>query len=436
MSAEPGRQTKWWSFAAERPNFLRLWSAQSLSVLGSQVSLIAFPLTALSVLEASASEVGILSALERAPFLLFGIFAGVLIDRWRSRRVLVITDWIRAVALALVPVLMLLDALTIEWMFAVAFVVGACTVFFDIAYQSALTSLVRPGELLTANRWLETSRSVANISGPGFAAVLLKVVSAPVAIAVDALSFVSSALFLHAIRAPDDKPPTAGDASIWRDLKTGLRFIFQTEFLRWNAILAASWNLLHNALLTIFFIYLARDLELSNTTIAVLVLVGSLGSFLGVLVVTRVNQWLGLGWCIVLSLCTGGVGGILLAASGGSSLLAIAVITLGYTLINAAEPLFNINVISIRQMITPTHLMARTAGSIRFVVWGTLPIGALVAGFMGDTLGGRTTMVVIGLGFLIPVVLALVSPFRRIRTVSDVGVDDGAHEAREGALGV
>jgi MFS family permease len=148
----------WWSFAAKRPGFRKLWSGQSISVLGSQVSLIAFPLTALTVLHASALDVGLLSAMEQVPFVLFGIFAGVLIDRWRSRRVLVITDWIRAVAVGLIPV------------------------------QSALTSLVVPDDLLTANRWLETSSSVATMSGPGFAAVLLQLTSAPITVLVDAFS--------------------------------------------------------------------------------------------------------------------------------------------------------------------------------------------------------------------------------------------------------
>jgi hypothetical protein len=427
---------KWWSFAAERPSFRKLWSAQSISVLGSQVSLIAFPLTALTVLHASALDVGILSALEQVPFVLFGIFAGVLIDRWRSRRVLVITDWIRAAAMALIPVLMLSNALSLAWLCAVAFVVGACTVFFDVAYQSALTFLVVPGELLTANRWLETSRSVANVSGPGFAAVLLAMITAPLTILVDAVSYVISALFVRAIRADDPKPEYAAEASIWRDFKTGLRFIFGTGFLRWNAAIAATWNLLLAGLVTIFFVYLSRDLKLSSGLIAVIVFVGSVGSFLGVLVVSRINRRFGLGWCMVLSMCTGGLGGIVLAVSGGSSVLAVLGVALGFLLVNAAEPLFNINAISIRQIITPANLMARTTGSIRFVVWGTAPLGSLLSGSLGNAVGGRTTMVIIGLGFVIPAVMTLLSPFRRIRTVADVDVRDSSHVGKEGVLDV
>lgn len=422
------------SFITGRPDFGKLWSAQSISVLGSQVTLIAFPLTALYVLHADAKEVGILSAVGNSPFLLFGVFAGVLIDRWRSRRLMVFMDWIRAVALGLVPALSLCHMLNINWLYGVAFVAGACTVFFDVAYQSALTSLVPPTDLLTANRWLEASGSLATVSGPGFAAVLLRVMSAPVTVAVDAASFVSSALFLHSIRAPEPKPVVAHDASIWRDFKTGLRFIFDTGFLKWNAAIVAVWNMLSSGLLTILFVYLARDVRLSSSAVAVLVFVGSLGSFLGVMAVARITRWFGLGWCIVLSMCAGGIGGVLLAAAGGSSWPTVAAIAVGYTLISAAEPLFNINAISIRQMITPRHLMARTTGSMRFLVWGTLPIGALIAGFMGDALGTRTTMVVIGLGFTVPAAMALVSPFRHLRLISDLDISDYQPEPEGGVV--
>jgi hypothetical protein len=262
------------------------------------------------------------------------------------------------------------------------------------------------------------------MSGPGIAAVLFKVLSAPITLAVDAVSFVISALFLQSIRSPDPKPVVAHDASMWEDFKSGLRFIFETSLLRWNVAIIAMWNLLKSGLLTIFFVYLARDLKLSSASVAALVVVGSLGSFVGVAVVARIARRFGLGWCIVLSMCAGSVGGALLAAAGGSRWLAVTLVATGFALISAAEPLFNINAVSIRQMITPTHLMARTTGSMRFMVWGTLPVGALIAGFMGDAIGARTTIMVIGLGFMIPAGLALISPFRRVRSISDLDIRD------------
>ncbi|MFE1404713.1 MFS transporter [Streptomyces sp. NPDC058770] len=420
---------KWWSFAVERPNFRRLWCAQSISVFGSQITLIAFPLIAISLLHASVSEVGILSALERAPFLVFGLVAGVLVDRWRPRTVLIVTDWIRAVLLGLIPVAAFSDALTIEWLFFIAFAVGSCTVFFDIAYQSVLTSLVEPGDLLTANRWLETSRSVAEMSGPGVAAGLLKVVSVPVSIAVDALSFVFSALFVHSTRPTEPVPRAPRDSSLWSDFKAGLRFVRETSFLRWNAVIGATWNLLYQALLAVFFVYLARELRLSATNIAIVVLAGSVGAVLGVLVMGTVNRWCGLGRGIVLSMCSAGAGGILLVAADGSSLLAIVVVASGFMLINASQPLFNVNVISIRQMITPDHLMGRTTAAIRFLVWGTLPVGALVGGFLGEAFGTRSTIAVLGGGYLIPALMTMISPLRRIQDISDVGIEKSKQTA-------
>jgi len=412
-----------WTFAAERPNFGKLWAAQSISVLGSQVSLIAFPLTAISLLDAGVAEVGVLASLERAPFFLFGLVAGVLIDRWRPRRVLLVADWIRAVVLGLVPVAAFSGFLTIEWLFVIAFVIGTGTVFFDIAYQSVLTATVVPGDLLTANRWLETSRSVGEMSGPGVAAVLLKVVSAPVAIAADAISFAASALFVHTLRVAESAPKKEHDSSILADLRTGLRFIRDTSFLRWNAIIGATWNLLFQALLAVFFVYLARDLHLSAATVAVVVFVGGLGAVLGVLAMGRVNAWLGLGPGIVFAMCVTSAGGILLATASGSSVWAILVVGFGFMLINASQPLFNVNVISIRQIITPSHLMGRTTAAIRFLVWGTLPIGALVGGVLGEAFGTRPTIIMIGAGYLVPAVMTLISPFRRIRQISDVASD-------------
>jgi MFS family permease len=277
-----------------------------------------------------------------------------------------------------------------------------------------------PGDLLTANRWLETSRSVGEMSGPGVAAVLLKVVSAPVTIAVDAISFAASALFVHAVRVVEPTQQKEHGSSIWADLTTGLRFIRDTSFLRWNAIIGATWNLLFQALLAVFFVYLARDLHLSAATVAVVVFVGGLGAVLGVLAMGRVNAWLGLGPGIVFSMCVTSAGGILLATASGSSVWTILVAGFGFMLINASQPLFNVNVISIRQIITPGHLMGRTTAAIRFLVWGTLPIGALVGGFLGEAFGTRSTIIVIGVGYLVPAVMTLISPFRRIRQISDV----------------
>ncbi|WNM30384.1 MFS transporter [Streptomyces sp. Li-HN-5-11] len=419
-----------WQFRPERSAFRRLWTAQTVSLLGSQVSLIAFPLTAVVLLHAGSGGVGLLGAAERLPFLLFGLVAGVLVDRWRPRRVMLAGDWIRAAALALIPVAAWMHAVTLWWMCAIAFVVGVATVFFDIAYQSALTDVVETEELVDANRLLESSRTIAEVSGPGLAAVLLKVASAPVSILVDAFSFAVSALCLQSTPAgrsaeegPRNEEAGAARGSIRSELMTGLRFIRDTEFLRWNAVIGATWNLLLQALLAVFFVFLARDLKLGSSTVALVVLAGSVGGLAGVAVMGRINKWFGLGPGIAIATCTSAVGGLVLATAGGSVRAAL-IVGAAYLIINASFPLFDVNVISIRQAITPAHLMSRTTAAMRFLVWGTLPLGALLGGFLGEAIGNRPTIVVLGLAQLLPALLTLVSPIRRIRTMSDVAVGE------------
>ncbi|MER5865040.1 MFS transporter [Kitasatospora sp. NPDC002040] len=409
--------------AAGRSDFRKLWVAQTLSLGGSQISLIAFPLIAISSLEAETWQLGVLTAVERAPFLIFGLVAGVLVDRWYLPRVLMVADWVRAAAVGLVPVAASAGFLTIEWLCAVAVVVGTCTVFFDVAHQSVLPAIVNRNDLLGANRRLESSRSVVEMAGPGVAAALLKVLSAPFTLVVDAVSFALSAMILRSIRSVDPAPSRSHDPKPLRaELRAGLRFIRRSPFLRWNAIIAATWNLLLQALLAIFFVYLARDLQLGSTKIAIVVIEGSLGAILGVAAVGRINRVCGLGLGIVFATCLSGAGGMLLATANGASLWNLAVVGFGFMLICFGTTLFNVNVISIRQAITPSHLMGRTTAAMRFIAWGSMPIGALLGGLLGQAFGIRSTIAAVGAMLLLPAALTLVSPIRRIRGISDAAV--------------
>ncbi|MFF9431952.1 MFS transporter [Streptomyces sp. NPDC014746] len=402
-------------------DFRRLWVAQTVSMAGSQISLIVFPLIAVSILEASAWEAGVLSAVERAPFLLFGLAAGALVDRWRLRRVLVVTDWIRAAAVGMIPLAAVLDFFTVELLYVIAFTLGVCTVFFDIAYQSIVPSVVERENLLGANRRLESSRSVVEMVGPGLAAALLKLASAPIVIFFDALSFAVSAMVLRSIPVTEKEPqPASRKDSLWSEVRAGVSFIRRTEFLRWNAAIAATWNLLLQALLALFFIYLVRDLQLSSTKVAAVVFMGSLGSILGVMAVGRVNKVCGLGLGMALATCLSSVGGMLLVAVSGSSLPAVAAVGSSFLLISFGITLFNVNAISVRQTITPENLMGRTTAAMRFVVWGAMPIGSLLGGSLGELFGIRPMVATIGATLLLPTIITLLSPLHRIRNMSDL----------------
>ncbi|MCX2182269.1 MFS transporter [Streptomyces sp. SKN60] len=414
---------KRWPFVPGQAKFRKLWAAQSVSLMGSQVSLVAFPLAAIYLLDADTDEVGLIAAAERLPFLVFGLLAGVLVDRWRHRKVLITADWVRAGAMALVPLFAWMNHLSIALMCVVVFVVGVATVFFDIAHQSILTSVVEEDDLLEANRLLEGSRAVSEFAGPGIAALILKLMAASYAIAVNAATFAFSALFLHAMGKVDSEPEKTGErTSIRSDLVAGLAFIRRTSFLRWNALIGATWNLLLNALMAVFFVFLARDLKLSPSVIAMVVLAGSVGGLVGIAVMGRINKMVGLGPGIAVATGTSAVGGLVMALAGGSSTQAAITVAVAYLVMNSSYPLFDVNVISIRQTITPQNLMSRTTAAMRTIVWGTLPIGSAIGGFMGVNLGTRTSITVLGVLLLLPAVFTLISPIRKIRQISDIDV--------------
>jgi MFS family permease len=220
-------------------DFLKLWSAETVSQFGTQVSQLALPLTAVLVLDASAFEVAALGTAEFLPFILFTLPAGVWVDRLPRRPILIAGDFGRAALLASIPIAYLLDALTLGQLYVVGFLVGICTVFFDVAYQSNLPALVDRDRIIEGNSKLEVSRSTAQIAGPGFGGVLVEALTAPYAILADSVSFVGSGHFLLGIRKPErwkvETAPSVAKPSLWMELREGLRFVLGNPNLRAQA---------------------------------------------------------------------------------------------------------------------------------------------------------------------------------------------------------
>jgi MFS family permease len=248
-------------------DFLKLWSAETISQFGTQVSQLALPLVAILVLDASAFEVAALSTFEFLPFILFTLPAGVWVDRLRRRPILIAGDLGRAALLLTVPLAYLTDTLTLAQLFAVGFLVGTCTVFFDVAYQSYLPSLVERDHIIEGNSKLEISRSAAQLSGPGISGVLVEIFTAPYAILVDGLSYLGSALFLLRIRRAEAAPqPTrseSGRPSMWVELKEGLRFVLGNPNLRAQAGCTATSNMFGSLGFVVLLVFAVRELELS-----------------------------------------------------------------------------------------------------------------------------------------------------------------------------
>jgi MFS family permease len=397
--------------------FLKLWLAHTISRFGSEFTLLAIPLTAVLVLNASAAQMGLLAAVEFAPFLLLSLFAGVWVDRLRRRPIMIVADIARTVLLGSIPLAALLGVLTIEQLYVVGFCTGVFTVFFDVADQAYLPALVSREHLIEGNSKLEVSRSVAQITGPGIAGGLVQVFTAPVTVAIDALSFLVSAVFLLLIRIPEPPPVRAANAqtSVLAEVREGLGVVLGNPLLRSIAGCTGTSNLFSNAMQAIFILYLTRSLRLEPFIIGIILAASGPGALLGSLFAGRLASWFGLGTTIIGSIFLGSAFNLLVPFAAGPTPLVIGMLTLAMFAVGVSNPVYNINQVSLRQAITPDHLQGRMNASMRFIVWGTIPIGALLGGFLGESIGWWPTLLVAAVGQILATGWVLFSPVRQLK---------------------
>lgn len=395
-------------------DFLHLWAAQSVSLLGSQVTTLALPLLAVLTLDASAGEMGALRTAQVIPTLLFGFIAGALVDRLRRRPVMIWTDVGRGAALATIPLAAAVGALDLWWLYLVGFVVGTLSLFFDVAYFSYLPSVVARDQLVEGNSKLEISQSGAWMLGPSAGGVLVQLVTAPVAILLDALSFVVSAVLLRRINVAE--PPARPERQrLLAAVREGSAFVWREPILRSLAIGSAFFNLGIGVYGAIGILYFSRALGLSPAMIGIVYAGFGPGFLLGALLAGRVAGRLGVGPAIVgatvVSSC------VLLttpvvAGTPGTVMLVVAAANL---LTGITGEIYAINALSLRQRITPDHLLGRTTATMRMIAFSTAPLAALIGGALGEAVGLRPALFV---GACFPFLSALTlarSPVRRVR---------------------
>jgi MFS family permease len=396
--------------------FVKLWTGQTISQFGSQITVLALPLTAVLTLKANAFEMGILGAAEFVPFLLVGLFAGVWVDRMRRRPVLILADVGRTLLLGSIPLAALFGVLRMEQLYVVAFLVGIMTVFFDVAYQSYLPALVSREDLIEGNSKLEVSRSVAQIAGPGIAGALVQLVTAPIAIFLDALSFLVSVLSLLIINKPEPPPPPAHTRqSMWHEIGEGLGVVLRNPVLRSIAGCTATSNLFSQVMFAVYVLYATRELHVDPGLLGLIFSIGSIGALLGALIAGRAAQQFGLGTTLIISILLAGASAILVPLAGGSLFVVAAMLIASFFVASVASPVYNINQVSLRQAITPDRVQGRMNATMRFIVWGTIPIGSLLGGALGSAIGLRPTLFVGAIGSLLPFLWLVLSPVRSLR---------------------
>lgn len=396
-------------------DFQRLWAADALSQVGTQVTVIALPLLAIRLLDAGPFEVGLLATFEFLAFLLIGLPAGAWVDRVRRRNVLMITDLLRAALFGSLPVAWWLDVLTLPQVYLVALLAGACTVFFDVAYQSYLPHLVGREHLVEGNAKLQGTQSVAQVAGPTLGGVLVQVLSAPYAILLDAVSFLCSAVAIGSISSREPRPERAPDRNLVREVREGLAFVFGHRLLRAIAACTAVSNLFSNVAMVALVVLLAdpAELNLSAGAIGLVFSASAVGGLLGALVARRFAGWVGQGpalWIPALAQAAAMTAMPFVQRGWQLGLLAAASVVIGIAVV-----VYNITQVSFRQLLCPERLLGRMNATIRFAVWGTIPIGSLAGGVLGSTIGLRPTLWVAAAGAATAFLPIFLSPLRGMR---------------------
>jgi MFS family permease len=376
-------------------DFRQLFVADTISQVGTQITMLALPLVAILALDSSPFEVGVLAACETAAFILVGLPAGAWVDRMRRRNVLIFGDVARAVLLGSVPLAWWTGTLTMPQLYTVALLTGVCTVFFDVAYQSYLPHLVGRENLVEGNSKLEAVRGVSQIGGPTLAGLLVQWLTAPVAIVVDAVSFLASAVFVGLIRKREPVPERTPDAHLGREIGEGLRFVLGNRLLRSIAMCTGTFNLFSAIGFTMMLVLLADVLRISPGTIGLVMSAGSIGGLVGAVTAMRVAKRLGQGPTIWMSCAFTAPFGLLTALVQPGWLLWLGAAGFAVTMWGAV--VYNVAQVSFRQGLTPERLLGRMNATMRFLVWGTMPVGGLVGGVLGQQLGPREA-VWIGMG--------------------------------------
>ena len=397
------------------PEFLKLWTGQTISEIGSRITREGIPLTAVMLLHATPAEMGLLASLNGFAALVFGPLAGIAADRFRLRPMLIWSDLGRAAVLAMIPFLHAKALLTMAALCAVMAAVAVLTTFFDVAYQSLLPSLVHRHQLLEGNSKLTMSMTTAEMIGPAATGALVQWLGAPRAIAIDAVSFLFSALSVALIRKPEVAKIVHEDSWNWHELSAGGRETFAHPILRAMALRAASVSFFFGFFSTLYVLYAIRELQFTPIILGIVVALGGVGGFLGSIYAARIAERFSVGTTMIGASLVSGALLLLIPLAPGPGWLAIVCLGAAQLFGDVSYPVYAIHEVTLRQSIAAPHLLGRITAFAQLLFKGFWPVGALAGGALATSIGIRPTFVICSVGVLASTLWLYFSPLRTLR---------------------
>ena len=396
-------------------DFIKLWTGFTIARVGSQITVLALPLTAVLLLGAGPTETGLLVAAQMAPSIVAGLFIGVWVDRLPRRPILIVSDIGSAIVIGTVPLAAALGVLSLAQLYVVSFLGGAFAVSTDLARVAFVPALVGRTRLVAANSRLQASNAVAQVAGPSLGGILVQTLTAPIAMLCDAVGFIVSAVFIAAIRSPEAPRSRETAGGVWREVTEGLRWVRQQPIVLRCITAIALANIEWFAVQGILVVYATRELGLSPALLGIsLAVIGPLSLLGAALAGPLTTRW-GLGPVMIASLLFETFSRMLLPFAGGTPEQAAIVLGLSQALLGLTVPLWVVSSVSLTQALTPEHLLGRVNSATRFVAFAVAPPAAFGAGIVGDLVGLRTTLfasaVIAALAFL----YLLLSPVRRFQ---------------------
>jgi len=403
--------TKLW----KHTDFLKFWLGQTVSLFGSAVTNLALPLTAVLLLQATPVQMGFLKAAQFAPFLMIGMVAGVLVDRWPRRPILIAGDLGRALLLGSIPIAAILGQLHIEHLYLVVFGVGTFSVFYSTASYAFLPTLIKREQLMEANSKFGLSQTLSQTLGPGLAGTLVQWFTAPVCIVLDVVSFLVSAVLLILIRTPEPVLLHPDKPRFWQEFGEGVQVVLRNPMLRALACCASTFRLFSSTVESVYILYVTRNLGFSPVMIGVILATGAFGALLGVPLAGRIERSFGVGPTIVGVASLWGISYLFIPLTSGSLTVTVTLLVIAAVLSGLGETVYQITQTSLRQVLVPDRLQGRMTASVRFIIWSTVPIGAMLGGTLGETLGLRAALWVGAVGNLLAFLWVFCSPVRTLR---------------------